>query len=198
MFKEKDSPEKGCDYIKDLNEKPVKISKRIILFLFIIVSVMLFDQVTKAVAVSWFEKTLPAYNPESILSIIIVKNTGAAFGIFKDIPFVRNIFIILSLAALSAVFFFRKSVFKGPFYFMLGISLFAGGTLGNMFDRISRGYVIDFIDVDIPDINIDVFNISLERWPAFNVADSCICIGTFLILVYLWKYEAKEPSLKGQ
>lgn len=198
MLKEKNSPETGCNDIKDLSEKEGKINKRRILFLFIIVAVLLLDQATKSLAVLWFEKNLPVYDPDSILSLIIVKNTGAAFGIFKDMPFISNVFVVLSLVALSAVFYFRKSVFRGPFYFTLGISLFAGGTLGNMFDRIRNGYVVDFIDINIPDININAFNIFLERWPAFNVADSCICIGTFLILVYLWRYEAKERSLKGQ
>ncbi|MDD5645074.1 MAG: signal peptidase II [bacterium] len=189
---------KSCNGIKCSEGAPCKISGRIILFLSIILFIVLADQASKHIAVLRFGQNPSAYGPAGVISMTIVKNTGAAFGIFREVPLIRNVFVILSLIALSAVFYFRKHIFEGPFYFISGIALFAGGTLGNMLDRVFRGYVIDFIDIDIPDININILDISLERWPAFNVADSCICAGTFLILVYLWKYEPGKLYPKGR
>lgn len=65
-----------------------------------------------------------------------------------------------------------------------------GGAIGNLIDRIARGYVIDYLD----------FYIGPYHWPAFNVADSAISIGVFLLLWFIWKEEKKTvtSSIKGE
>jgi signal peptidase II len=108
---------------------------------------------------------------KNILHVTFVTNTGAAFGLFKDNTFV---FIIISLIAIliTSIFMFL-SIKKGEFlskpFFNLGLILITSGALGNLIDRLKFGYVVDFIDVRI--------------WPVFNVADSSITIGTFLLIL---------------
>ncbi len=163
--------------------------KSIISFIIIVILIVVFDQITKYSALKFCDTGKNFLIARGSFSITLVKNTGAAFGIFKGIYFFRFIFIFFSLTALFAVFFFKKYFLKGPLYFFMGVSLLAGGTIGNLIDRMFRSYVVDFIDVDIPDINLEFAGIFLDRWPVFNIADSCICAGTVLILFYLWRHD---------
>jgi len=100
-----------------------------------------------------------------------VHNTGAAFGLFQGQSFLLTIVASVGVAALLlyALFFHRKLPFLGNRLGKLAIGLVLGGTVGNLIDRIYLGYVTDFID----------FNF----WPAFNIADSAIVVGS-IILVY--------------
>jgi signal peptidase II len=100
-----------------------------------------------------------------------VHNTGAAFGLFQGQSFSLTIIALVSVAALllCALFFHRKFPFLGNRLVKLALGLVLGGTVGNLVDRIYLSYVTDFID----------FNF----WPAFNIADSAIVVGT-IILAY--------------
>ena len=100
-----------------------------------------------------------------------VHNTGAAFGLFQGQSFLLTIIALVGVAALLlyAFFFHHKFPFLDNRLGKLAIGLVLGGTVGNLIDRIYLGYVTDFID----------FNF----WPAFNIADSAIVVGT-IILAY--------------
>ena len=100
-----------------------------------------------------------------------VHNTGAAFGLFQGQSFSLTIIALVSVAALllCALFPHRKLPFLGDRLVKLALGLVLGGTVGNLVDRIYLSYVTDFID----------FNF----WPAFNIADSAIVVGT-IILAY--------------
>ena len=101
------------------------------------------------------------------------ENTGAAFGMFKD----NNLpFIVLSLAALLGLVIFHL---RGAFTDALSrvvVALLVGGILGNVTDRLVHNHVVDFLlfYLHIPGAN---------PWPAFNVADSCICIAAALFIL---------------
>jgi signal peptidase II len=100
-------------------------------------------------------------------------NTGAAFGIMQD----SNLFfIVLSLAAVAAVStMLWKNVFPPGLNFS-GLVLLMPGILGNFTDRLVHGYVVDFL----------LFDLGFwpaHPWPAFNVADSCICVSVGLMLL---------------
>ena len=104
---------------------------------------------------------------KGIFYLTLVHNTGAAFSIFKDQALV---FIVISvLAILSIVIYLKKS--KRIFIQDIALSLILGGALGNLVDRLRFGYVVDFLDFRV--------------WPVFNVADSAITIGAFLLIVGL-------------
>jgi signal peptidase II len=139
---------------------PRKERKEIILIPFIFI----LDQLAKFI----INKTL---NPNQSIPIIknvfhltLVYNRGAAFGIFKNQTL---FFIVASILAIIFIYFnLRDSSPKSKLY-ILALSLIAGGTLGNLIDRLLLGYVIDFLDFRI--------------WPVFNLADSAITIGAILL-----------------
>ncbi len=103
--------------------------------------------------------------------LIRVHNTGAAFGLFQGQSFLLTIIALVGVAALLlyAFFFHHKFPFLDNRLGKLALGLVLGGTVGNLIDRIRFGYVTDFIAVSI--------------WPAFNIADSAIVVGT-IILAY--------------
>ena len=106
-----------------------------------------------------------------ILNFVHVHNTGAAFGMLKD----SNLFFVLLASAALVVIgvLARKGAFSGTAT-RLGAALLVSGILGNLTDRLLHGYVVDFIDVVLP---------WYGHWPAFNIADSCICAAAGLFII---------------
>ncbi|MEK6950289.1 MAG: signal peptidase II [Nanoarchaeota archaeon] len=122
------------------------------------------DQVLKNL-VAWLSPKISLF----FLSIHLVRNTGAGFGLLKDhTPWLA---IISLLVALAIIYYYSQLPPEKLPQFLWG--LFLGGVLGNLIDRILRGYVIDFIDVGF--------------WPAFNVADAAITVAVIGLIVYEWK-----------
>jgi signal peptidase II len=103
------------------------------------------------------------------LHLVNIRNKGAAFGLFKDLG--NSFFIVLSIAALVTVSILlsRTGI---QLFGRLGLALILGGAAGNLIDRIFFGSVVDFIDLFI----------GRYHWPAFNVADSAITVGLFVLL----------------
>ena len=115
-----------------------------------------------------------------VLHVTRVNNTGAAFGLWKNAAF-----FLTALGAVSVVcivfYLYRLLKGAGAPDLVYGWALVAGGALGNLYDRVHFGYVIDFID--------------LRVWPVFNVADSAICLGVFWILLqFLRKKDGHERA----
>ncbi len=102
-------------------------------------------------------------------------NTGAAFGLLSNAPGWQNgFFLLLGLGLLAfLVVLMRRSAAEGDALWPVGLSLMAGGAIGNLIDRATRGYVLDFV------------SLHYQNWhfPAFNVADSAITAGVILALV---------------
>jgi len=103
-----------------------------------------------------------------------VKNRGAAFGIFADstAPMKIEVLILLSVVALVVVLMLLWEQ-PGARRIGLGLALILGGALGNLFDRLAHGSVVDFLE----------FYLRGFHWPAFNVADSAIVIGAGLLVL---------------
>jgi len=112
-------------------------------------------------------------------------NTGAAFGMLQD----NNLFFVgLSLAALIGLGWAMKAaIFPGALN-LAGLLLLLAGILGNLTDRLLHGYVVDFLFFDF---GFPPFN----PWPAFNVADSCICIavGCLVLATFFDGSSKSEP-----
>jgi len=146
----------------------MKKNKFIIISVTVLVIVIL-DQITKFIvsrSLSLHE-SLPLL--KNILHFTYIHNTGAGFGIMKNM---NSLLIWVSIAVIGGIVYYLDKVpeEKVP---MFGFGLVLGGAFGNLIDRIFLGHVIDFIDFRI--------------WPAFNVADSCITIGAILLIIYYWK-----------
>jgi len=135
---------------------------------FLIAGLVLLDQGTKLWALRnvQFQETLPVM--PGFFNLTHVYNTGAAFSMMHDN---NSFFILLSLAVFILLVVLRRQ-FSG-LMMQWGWLLLLSGILGNVTDRILRGHVIDFLD----------FQFGSYHWPAFNVADSCICVAAGLFLL---------------
>ncbi len=108
----------------------------------------------------------------SFLSFVHFQNPGAAFSFLSDQGgWQRYFLIVISLLAVIYIPWLINQ-YKKNMLTVIGLLLILGGAIGNLYDRISYGYVIDFI----------YFHIAEFYWPAFNVADSAISIGVLLFL----------------
>lgn len=146
-----------------------------LIWLAVIIVTVFLDQLTKYLTVLHLKPidTLPII--EDVFHLTYVENTGAAFGMMKD---ARWVFMITSTLAIIGILgymihrvYIKKE--KMPWMEALSLSLILGGGIGNMIDRTMLGYVVDMIDCRF--INFAVF----------NVADSFVCIGAGLMILYL-------------
>jgi signal peptidase II len=110
------------------------------------------------------------------LNVVHARNPGAAFGILAGLgEGVRSVFFIfISAAVLVIMLWMVASAQEAEPWLLAGYSLFFGGALGNLVDRVRFGEVIDFID----------FHVGYWHWPAFNVADSALCVGTACFFIH--------------
>lgn len=142
------------------------MNKKSLIILVFVFSVVILDQLTKYL-INKFVGIYETIYVFPFLHIVNIKNTGAAFGMFKWIG--SGFFIVISIIAITFVIISLKK----NSYNIFGLSLILGGAIGNMIDRLIYGSVTDFID----------FSIGNYHWPAFNVADSSLTIGIGIILI---------------
>jgi signal peptidase II len=121
----------------------------------------------------------------NFFQIVHVRNTGAAFGIganasSKIVPLLLNVGAI-AVFCVVVVYALRSAI--GDRLLQTGLHLILGGAIGNLLDRFRFGYVVDFLDVYVRN----------HHWPAFNVADSAICIGIGLLFLDM----RKKPETEG-
>ena len=124
-----------------------------------------FDQLTK-----YLVRDFMSYGesiPESgFFRLTYYPNSGTIFGLFPNIPVILT---IASVVAIACLIFFYKTQKNVGGWLRLAIALLLGGAIGNFIDRVSMGEVTDFIDVGM--------------WPVFNIADSAITCGIFLLIL---------------
>lgn len=161
--------------------------KKYLIFIAVVVSVVFFDQWTKAYVCSAMHLYDSQVVIENLLSITYIMNAGAAFGFLAQAPpLFRSLFF--NLAALAAmgliIYYLRKSRDDEPLL-ILALSLILGGALGNLIDRLRFGAVVDFIDVYW----------KTYHWPAFNVADAAISLGAMLMILEILKRGKVERAL---
>jgi signal peptidase II len=156
------------------------------LFLFLSLAVILLDRVTKiAIARAMDLHASRAIIP-GFFNFVHIRNRGAAFGIFNDHPaaWKTGLLIAFSFLALTVVFGLLWKNARSFSASTVGLSLILGGAIGNLWDRILHGYVIDFLLVYY----------RRYEWPAFNVADSCIVIGAILLATDVMFGRPKETA----
>ncbi len=103
---------------------------------------------------------------KNVFHLAYLRNPGAAFGLF---PNQRYCFILLSIIILFSILFYVIKAKKLTRFHQVAFGLVLGGILGNLVDRISNGLVVDFLDFRI--------------WPVFNLADSALVLGVFLLII---------------
>jgi signal peptidase II len=116
-----------------------------------------------------------------------VQNQGAAFGLFAESPSEWKVamlilFSVAALAVVSALLWKNGNAMNAT---AIALSLVFGGALGNLWDRVASGRVIDFLD----------FYLGSHHWPAFNVADSAIVVGALLLLSEIFLAPQEEKAI---
>ena len=150
--------------MRDLQRSQWSVS----LALLVTFSAIFFDRITKLFFSGLLDlgESLPLI--PHVLHATLVHNTGIAFGFFRDQGIVFIIIPVIAVILLIFnVYYYRQNNEVLNRHYVVAFSLILGGAMGNLFDRIVYGYVIDFIDFRV--------------WPVFNVADSAITIGAVII-----------------
>jgi signal peptidase II len=109
----------------------------------------------------------------NFFNLVLAYNAGAAFSFLSDADGWQRWFFSVVAAGASATIVYLLRKHAHATLFCAALSLILGGALGNLWDRISLGHVVDFLD----------FYIGSYHWPAFNVADSAIFLGAVLLIV---------------
>jgi signal peptidase II len=144
-------------------------------------AVLLLDQWTKGIITRTFDVHQSASVIGGLFDLTYVRNSGAAFGLFASVDSSIKAVILNSVAVLVFIVvsaYALRSSHKSV-RLQVGFALILGGAIGNLMDRVRFGYVVDFLD----------FSISGHHWPAFNVADSAICIGVGLLFLDMLRNE---------
>ena len=187
------------------------------LLLVLTLPLYIIDQITKFWTIGTFQP--PWHQPgahitviENFFYLVRVHNQGVAFGFGNGTAWAPVVFLFVPFIALTLLMiFWRKKAFTHPLS-ILAVALLVCGILGNLTDRLvqgflledfkhgtfwerlSQGYVVDFIAIKIPFYDKLVPS-SGGWWPAFNVADSCICIAAVLLFLGGLKEDAaKKPD----
>ena len=144
------------------------------------------DQITKYLVVTNMELYESIDVIPGVFNFTYIQNDGAAFGSLDDARWVFMILSTIMIVALLAYMFWKKPQDK---LLLSSLILVGGGGIGNMIDRVSLGYVIDFLDFcAFP---------NLWKW-IFNVADVCVCVGAGLLALYLILDIVKEAKLEKE
>lgn len=162
--------EKIC-YIRALLIR-ILIEEKVIIGLAAALLVACLDQFSKAVVYGYLAETAPAVKVTSFFNLVTAWNTGVSFSMFNDMGKV-GVYVLSAFSlvvAVGLIFWLKKETSR---YMQLALGFVIGGALGNVIDRIRFGAVFDFLDV----------HVSGYHWPAFNLADSFICIGAALIIL---------------
>ena len=157
--------------------------RRIVLFSAAVVNLLLLDQVVKAASISTLMDRPPVEVIPNLFNLAYVENRGCAWGMFQGHVWPLAVF---GIAVMGLLIWKRKSVFPRGGWGVLSEILLYAGIVGNLVDRLARGYVVDMFD----------FHWGVHHFPVFNVADSYITVaaGLLLILSFFQKDEAREAE----
>tara|TARA_B100001964_G_C13741683_1_gene383422 strand:- start:80 stop:529 length:450 start_codon:yes stop_codon:yes gene_type:complete len=146
-----------------------KLTRQDKLFFLVTIFVIVVDQITKLVVRNTFElkQSLPVI--KGFFHLTYTLNTGSGFSLLKD----QNTALIwVSILILCIILYYYDKISDNKVT-AISVALIVGGAIGNLIDRLILGGVIDFFDFII--------------WPVFNIADSAITIGVFILLIYLFR-----------
>lgn len=150
-------------------------------WLWLTLGVVFLDRATKA----WIESRPENYFPHpwigNVVDLVATKNPGIAFSFLAEYPAftVRVLLIAVSLIIIGFIAWMLVASRSGGALQAAGLALLLAGATGNVTDRILHGAVTDFLEVWLRFIPLRIFH----PWPAFNVSDSAITVGAFLIIL---------------
>src|SRR5713101_1695908 len=159
-------------------------------YLLIALGVIAIDAWTKSLVSTHIDMHDAISLVPNLFQLVHVRNTGAAFGIganaqSKIVPLLLNIGAI-AVFFVVVVYALRTAVTDR--LLQTGLHLILGGAIGNLVDRFRFGYVVDFLDVYVKVGGRE------HHWPAFNIADSAICIGIALLFLDMRRKPDEKPA----
>ena len=144
-------------------------------------AVIILDRVTKILVQSHLAEGESIPVVPGVMSLTYILNPGAAFGMLEH---QRLFFILMTVAVIAVLIYFWRRIKEEAIVVQLGAAFFLGGAVGNLIDRLFRGYVVD------------MFDLTLFSYPVFNFADCCVVVGAILGAVYYLffydKYDKRE------
>ncbi len=135
--------------------------------------VLILDQISKQIVMQQMTfrqsiEVMPFFN------FFYVHNYGAAFSFLSDQPGWQRWFLSVTTTAISlGILYWLSRLKASQKLLIIALTLVLGGALGNLYDRLMYGYVVDFID----------WYVGSYHWPAFNIADAAICLGAVLLII---------------
>lgn len=151
----------------------LKLSKSGLPWLWVTAVVISLDRFTKYMA----QHYLTPYEPMSVMptfNLTLAYNKGAAFSFLDRASGWQSWFFgAIAVSVSLAIVYWLTKLNNQQRWMCVALTLILGGALGNLWDRLFLGHVIDFLD----------FYVSTLHWPDFNVADSAICVGAFMIFI---------------
>lgn len=144
---------------------------------------LVIDQAAKVLV----DRTMALYQSipviDGLFSITYMRNRGAAFSFLADFDYRRPFFIAITFVAIAVIVVTFRKLRDDQRLAASSLSLIFSGAVGNLIDRLRLGEVIDFLDVYW----------KTHHWPAFNVADSAICVGVALLALDMLREERRRP-----
>jgi len=149
--------------------------------------VLIIDQATKI----YIDRSMDLHSTitvvENFFNITYLRNKGAAFGFLANTSYRLPFFILVSLVAIIVIMVVFARLRSDQRFTAFSLALILSGALGNLIDRVRLGEVIDFLDAHWYG----------HHWPAFNIADSAICVGVFLLAIDMFVEEKRQKDLKN-
>lgn len=153
-------------------------------FLVLAAGVLILDQLVKWIMTAQLAPRGTVAVLPGLFNLTYVRNTGAVFGLFRSLPDPWR-GLLLTLVPLAAVLFVIVMALRTSperWWPLAALGLILGGAIGNLVDRIRFGSVVDFLDVYVGEYH----------WPAFNLADSAICVGVGLLILDILRSPAAD------
>lgn len=152
------------------------------------IAVLAFDQLTKLLVLNYLGYAQERVMIQGFFKFVHWVNTGAAWSLFRDN---NDLLAIVSLGALLVLFLSRRHFESGKISAQLALGLLFGGIIGNLVDRLhpDRRHVIDFIY-----FYLNQRGGGQIGFPAFNIADSAICVGVGLLFILSWQSDPSRLS----
>ncbi len=148
------------------------------------VLVLILDQITKAWAQSAFE-LYQTWDILPVFSFTLAYNTGAAFSFLAgESGWQRWFFSAVAVVVASVLIGWLRKLERSECWLAIALALVLGGALGNLYDRVALGHVVDFI----------LLHYNGWYFPAFNVADIAISVGAFMLIVDMFRPQKKSTA----
>ncbi|MHB8829454.1 MAG: signal peptidase II [Syntrophales bacterium] len=164
------------------------MNKKNVIFLAMAILVLFLDQATKA----WIVSTMRLHDSYAVINgffnITSVRNPGAAFGFLAGAPplFRTIFFIAITVGAILLILYYLRVSTIDDYPLIVSLALIFAGAAGNLIDRVRFGEVVDFLDVYLGNYH----------WPAFNVADSAITVGAFVMIVAMLRRRKEQNDAR--